>query len=52
MKEVRATKVDVRLYHGVPKLIVRLDSGDVLVIRTHDTAAKNLAAQLVSSFKN
>lgn len=50
-KEVRATKVDVRMVNGVPKLVVRLDSGDVLVVRTHDTAAKNLMAQLVTSFK-
>ncbi len=50
-KEIRATKIDVRMVEGVPKLIVRLDSGNVLVIRTHDTAAKNLMAQLVTSFK-
>lgn len=50
-KEVRATKVDVRVIDGVPKLIVRLDSGSVLVVRTHDIAAKSLMAQLVTSFK-
>ena len=50
-KEVRATKIDVRMVKGVPKLIVRLDSGAVLVIRTHDVAAKNLMAQLVKSYK-
>lgn len=50
-KEIRATKVDFRIVAGVPKLIVRLDSGDVLIVRTHEIAAKNLTAQLVSGFK-
>lgn len=50
-KEVRATKIDARMVNGVPKLIVRLDNGDVLVVRTHEVAAKNLTAQLVSGFK-
>lgn len=50
-KEVRATKVDVRMVNGVPKLIVRLDSGQVMIVRTHDVAAKNLMAQLITSFK-
>lgn len=50
-KEIRATKIDVRMIDGTPKFVLRLDSGDVLIVRTHDVAAKNLMAQLVTSFK-